>query len=219
MQSLKIEAAPREVGKKATKAVRRAGNVPCILYGHGVEPVAVQVPEPELRPLIYTSEMHVLSIDVDGTAYDCIMKEVDFHPVTDRVRHADLQVLKKGEMVTLMVPVQYHGTPVGQKEGGDTQFLTHEVEIRCLPKDIPSHIDVDIAELTIGDSIHIGDLNVEGVEFGGADDTTIVTVVPPRLVALPEEEEEAALALEGEEGEAAEGEEDESADESDEEEG
>ena len=205
MDAITIDAQDREVGKKATRSVRLAGNVPCILYGHHTDPVAFQVPELELKQLIYTSETHVVNISLGGKKYNCIMKTADFHPVTDRTIHADFQVLEKGERITLTIPVQFHGTPIGQKEGGDTQIVLHELEARCLPANIPSHVDVDISELAIGDAIHIGDIEMEGVEWLGRETQTVVTVVPPRVLEVEEEAElalaEAELAAEGEEGE------------------
>ena len=206
MDVLTIEAKRREPGKKAARAARRAGEVPCVLYGPQIESVSFQVPEITLKPLIFTSETHRVRIKVDGKKWDCILKHIDFHPLSDTPAHVDFQVLVKGTKVTMMVPVQYHGVPVGQVEdGGDTQVIAHELEVTCLPDNIPSHIDVDVTQLRIGDSIHIGDLSVEGVEFTGSADRTIVTVVAPRVVeeVLPAEEE---LAEGGEEaaGEAEE---------------
>lgn len=191
MEAITIKADTRAVGTKAARAVRRDGNVPCVLYGHHVEPVAFQVPELALKPLIYTAELHVVHLEVEGQAWDCVMKDIVFHPITDRPIHADFQALQRGELVTLTVPVQFHGTPQGQKEGGDTQYIVHELEVRCLPKDIPSHIDVEVGHLNIGDAIHVGDLSVENLEFVASNDRTVVTVVPPRggLGALDEEEE------------------------------
>ena len=199
MEAIILEAQERGVGKKAARSVRRAGNVPCILYGHHAEPVAFQVPEASLKHLIYTTETHIVNVKLDGNEWNCILKEADLHPVTDRPIHADFLVLEEGEMVTLIVPVRFHGTPVGQKEGGNTQVVLHELEVRCLPKDIPSHIDVDISELTIGDAIHIADLSVEGAELLGRPEQTVVTVVPPRAIEVEEEPElEVLLDEEGE---------------------
>lgn len=180
MDTITITAAPREAGKKGAKAVRRAGNVPCVLYGPHVEPVVFQVPELALKPLVYTAEMHVVKIQLDGKSWEAVVKAVDFHPVTDRPIHADFVALTRGEAITIAVPVQFQGTPVGQREGGDTQLLAHELSVRCLPKDIPSHITVDIANLQIGESIHVRDLNVPNVEFLDSPDKAIVSVVPPR---------------------------------------
>lgn len=199
MEALTLEGQERGVGKKAARAVRRSGNVPCVLYGHHADPVAFQLPEASLKQLIYTTETHVVNIKLDGEEWSCIMKDADLHPITDRPIHADFLVLSEGEMVTLIVPIRFHGTPIGQKEGGNTQVILHELEVRCLPQDIPSHIDVDVSELTIGDAIHLEEIAAEGVELLGRPDQTVVTVVPPRAIEV-EEEPEAAVELD-EEGE------------------
>lgn len=210
MNVITIEAQGREPGKKAARAARRAGLVPCVLYGPRVDPVSFQVPALTLKPLIFTSETHRLAIKVDGRSWDCVLKHIDFEPLSDTPLHADFQVLVKGTKLTMMVPVQYHGTPVGQvEEGGDTQTIAHELEVICLPDNIPSHIEVDITHLRIGDAIHIRDLEVEGVEFTGSADQTIVTVVAPRVVEEAVVEEEDVAEEEGaedaeEEGETAE---------------
>ena len=213
MEAITLDAQERGVGKKAARAVRRAGNVPCVLYGHHTDAQSFQLPEASLKQLIYTTETHVVGLKLDGKEYSCILKDADLHPVTDRPIHADFLVLEAGEKVSLVVPIRFEGTPVGQKEGGNTQIILHELEVRCLPKDIPSHIDVDIAELTIGDAIHIEDLEVEGLELLGRAEQTVVTVVAPRTLEVEEEDEpEVALDEEGrpilpedaEEGEEAE---------------
>lgn len=198
MEAITIEAQEREVGKKAARSVRRAGNVPCVLYGHHTAPVTFQVPEMQLNKLVYTTEAHIVEIRLDSAKFSCIMKEADFHPVTDRAIHADFQVLEKGEKITLTIPIKLHGTPIGQKEGGDTQVVLHEVEVRCFPANIPSHIDLDISELNIGDSIHIENLVTEGIELLGQPTQTVVTVVPPRVLEAEEEEDEVVLDEHGE---------------------
>jgi large subunit ribosomal protein L25 len=204
MDTMTLQGEARETGTRSARAVRREGNVPCILYGHHDEPIAFKVPELELHPLIYTDETHVVTVSVGDKTFDCIMKEVEFHPVTDRPIHADFQILTAGETITMTVPIQYHGTPVGQTEGGDTQVILNELTIKCLPKDIPGHIDVDITHLQIGDSIHVSDLDAEEYEVLNPDRQTLVTVVPPRLVEEETEEDELleADAELGEEGEA-----------------
>jgi len=190
MDVITLEAQPRETGTKAARAVRREGNVPCVLYGHHVEPVAFQEPELTLRPLVYTDELHQVQVALNGDAWHCIIKSVDFHPIEDQPIHVDFQVLKAGEKVTVTVPIQYRGTPIGQKDGGIPRTVLTEVEVACLPKDIPSHIEVDISHLAIGDTIHIGDLDMPQFEFHASPGQTVATVTPPRSIVLPEEEEE-----------------------------
>lgn len=187
--------------------------MPGVVYGHHTEPAAFQVPVLALRPLIYSAEMRIVDLKIEGKQYNCIMKAVEFHPVTDTPIHVDFQVLERGERLTLTIPVQYHGTPAGQKEGGDTQIIVHELEVSCLPQDIVSHIDVEIGHLQIGDAIHVSDLELEGLDVYLPPQQTLVTIVPPRVLEV-EEEEAAALELaEGEEVPTAEGEEGESEDE------
>ncbi|GIV58701.1 MAG: hypothetical protein KatS3mg042_1614 [Rhodothermaceae bacterium] len=196
MDTITLEAKPRAVGSKQARALRQQGEVPCILYGHNVEPMAFSVHELALRPLIHTDEFHQVEVKVDGKTWKCILKAVDFHPVTDRPVHADFQVLKAGEKVTVTVPFQFQGTPRGQKDGGIPRAVLNEVEIVCLPKDIPSHIDVDVSNLEIGDVLHISDLNIPGIEFHAAPEQTVYIVTAPRGGMVAEADEEA------EEGEA-----------------
>jgi large subunit ribosomal protein L25 len=215
MDVITLAAKPRTPGKGPARAARREKEVPCVLYGHGVEPVVFQVPEPSLHPLIYTNEFHRVQIKIGRkAAMDCVLKHVDFHPVSDRPMHADFQILKTGEEITLTVPVRYTGTAVGQRDGGRTQAFHHELEITCMPKDIPDHIEVDISALAIGDTVHLSAVTMEGVTFSAAPDTLLFSVVAPRIeveeVAPVEGEEAAVLGEAGEEGEEekAEGDED-----------
>lgn len=193
MDVITLEAGTRKVGKGGARAVRREGNVPCVLYGHHVEPVAFHVPELSLKPLIYTTETHLVKISLGKDAWECIVKDIDFHPVTDRPIHADFQVLQEGEPITLIVPVRYVGVAKGQTAGGRVNHLVHELEVTCLPKDIPSQIDVDVTDVGIGDAIHVRDLNLEELTINAPAELTLVNVKVKRGV---EEEVE-----EGEEGE------------------
>ncbi|MFB3132704.1 MAG: 50S ribosomal protein L25 [Rhodothermales bacterium] len=195
MDVITLEAQPREVGRKTARATRRAGNVPCILYGHRIEPVAFQVSEKSLNPLIYTQETHLITVNLDSNSWKCVVKDIAFHPITDRPMHADFQVLQEEEQVTLSVPVRYLGTAIGHTQGGRLSFMLHELEVSCLPKDIPSYIDVDITEVGIGDAIHVGELEIENVDIHAPADQVLMTVIKPRVVV-----EEVALDEEGEEG-------------------
>ncbi|MFQ5571617.1 MAG: 50S ribosomal protein L25 [Rhodothermales bacterium] len=207
MDVITLQVGTRGVGRAAARAVRREGNVPCVLYGHHVEPVAFQVSEKSLKPLIYTHETHLVKIDLDGDSWECIVKDIAFHPVTDRPLHADFQVLQAGEKITLSIPVRYLGTSIGEAHGGRTSNLVNELEVSCLPKDIPSHIDVDVSDVDIGDSIHVGELHLESIEIHAPSDQILFTVLKPRAVEV-EVDDTLEPMPEGEaEEEAAEGEE------------
>ncbi len=188
MVTITIEAQPRETGKRVARAIRRQGWVPCILYGHHVEPIPFQIPESKLWPLIYTTETHLVKLQINGKTWDCILKDVEFHPVTDRPIHADFQVLQQTEKITVTVPVRIVGTSVGVQRGGVLQLVTHELEVTCLPKDIPSHIDIDVTNLDIGDAVHVGDLQFEGLKFEDAPDQTVVVIAAPQVGGVEEEE-------------------------------
>lgn len=208
MEFTTLEATSRETGKRAAKDARLQGKVPCVLYGHHVDPLAFQMNAKYLEKLVRSQETPLVKIDMEGNSWDCILKDVAFHPVHDNVMHADFQVLQAGEKINLSVPFRFEGTPVGQVDGGNTQFVLTEVEISCFPKNIPSHLTVDISELQIGDSIHLGDLEYEDIEFQANDSQTVVMVHAPRIIATPEDEElEGEEGAEEEEGEAAEEEE------------
>ncbi len=194
MEVIKLDALIRETGKRASKSLRNEEKVPCVLYGEGMDPVHFQVPRLDLRPLIYTNQMHTVAISADGKSYDCIVRDLDFHPVSDHPIHVDFQLLQAGKVVRVTVPFHFDGTPIGQMEGGDTIVVLNETEIECLPKDIPNFLSVNVEELQIGDTIHISDLEFEGISILAPDRQTVVSVTG----GAPEEEEE--VLEEGEEG-------------------
>jgi len=194
MESIILNASSRDLGKKAVKAVRRRGNVPCVLYGHDLDPVHFEVPVLSLRPLLYTHETHTVEVRMDGKTWSCILRAVAYNPVTDAPAHADFQLLRQGEKIRITVPIQLHGIPAGQMEGGVTQVVLTELEVECLPKDIPGHIDLDIAHLVIGDTLHVSDLHLENLDVLTPLSQTIVTVAG----AAPEIEEAVAEIPEGE---------------------
>ncbi len=204
MNIVEISATTRDTGKGAARSLRRNDKIPVVLYGPNQEPRSLAIEEADVLPLVFTNETSLVRLASNGDQWECILKDIDFHPVTDRPLHADFLALTEGEELTLSVPLRFQGTPIGQTEGGYTQFLFNELEIRCVPKDIPSALEVDISELEIGDAVHIEDIEVEGVTFTDAPERTVVTVVPPRELEVEEEEVSTLL---DEEGEPIEGEE------------
>jgi large subunit ribosomal protein L25 len=193
MEKSILEAEVRETGsKQASKLVRNNGKVPGVYYSKHDSPIHLAVSEKAINPLVYTAETHLISLRVDGKELDCVIKDIQFDPLTDKVVHFDLIGLTSGETFQLEVPVQLHGTPVGIKEGGIIQHLIHKLEIECLPKDIPQHIDINITELKIGDAIHVKDLNIENITFLNPEDSVIVSVIHPKVEKEPVEGEEIA---------------------------
>ncbi len=183
MESIILKASKRKVDSKAEKTtIRNSGRVPGIYYIKKHDSIPLSVTEKEIKPLVFTSETHIISLRIDeDEERECIIKDVQFDPVTDRVIHFDLLGLTKGETFQLEVPVQLRGNPVGVKEGGIIQQVIHKLEIECLPKDIPQHIDIDITNLKMGDAIHVKDLNLENITFITQKSAVIVAITHPKV--------------------------------------
>lgn len=208
MDSIQLEASRRETGSSASKKIRKEGFVPCVLYGHDVDPVHFKIKETDLHPIIYTKELFQVEVELNGDSWECILKDLDYHPVTDHPIHVDFQVLHPDRPIKVSVPVTVEGVSEGQDRGGELVQLFTEVDLKALPEDIPSQITVNVEELDIGDSIHVDDLEVPGAEILLDGGQTVVSVVGGRLeiVGMPAEEPEVEEA-ELEEGELPEGEE------------
>lgn len=189
-----------EFKKSLSGENRKKGLIPGVFYGHGVSSLPVLATEAAMRPLIYTSESRVINLSIEGEDknYSCILKDVQYDPLKTRPIHFDLLALKAGEKIDLEVNVILKGNAVGVKDGGILQHTLHKLEIECLPQNIPPQIEIDITNLSIGDSVKAGDIIIEGVEVLNDSNASVVSVVPPVLEKEPEtaeapaEEEKAA---------------------------
>jgi len=168
--------------KSSRNALRRNGKVPGIFYSKQIEPISIEVSEKSIKPLVFTTETHLISLKVDDNQeFECIIKDVQFDPVTDKIVHFDLVGLVSGETIQLEVPILYIGNPVGVRDGGILQQSLHKLEIECLPKDIPQNFEINISDLKLGDSIHVSDLNFENVNILNLKDTVVVAVGHPKV--------------------------------------
>jgi len=201
MQSITLPTQPRETGKKAAKAVRREGLVPCVLYGRTTEPVHFSVETLALRPLIFTTETRTVDMTVAGEDYNAIVKDITFHPVSERPTHVDFLALTAGEALTMTVPIQLEGDAPGVKAGGLISQPLFELTIRSLPKNIPGHVSIDVSHLQLGESLHVDNILLgDEIEVLTDPHRTVVTIVAPRAVV--EETEDDVLDAEGVEGDA-----------------
>jgi len=182
MQEITLSAKKRELSTKgAVNQLRRDNNIPGIFYINGAQPITISVHENALRPFVYTSETHLAKLEIEGAgAYQAILKDVQFDPVTDKVIHFDLQGLTADQTLELQVPIMLEGQPIGVRDGGVIQHNLHKLDIEFLPKYIPDHIVVNIAQLKVGDSIHVRDLNLENVTIKNNPTVSIVAVMIPR---------------------------------------
>ncbi len=191
MEKVLLKAKLRSSISKASRSdIRKNGGVPGIFYSKHDKPIAIEVTEKSIKPLVFTSETHLISLELEGQEnHECVIKDIQFDPVTDRVVHFDLLGLTIGEKFQLEVPIQYHGSPVVVKEGGVLQQLMHKLEIECLPKDIPQRLDINIQNLKLGDAIHIKDLKFENITILNLEDSVVVAVTHPKVEkeATPEE--------------------------------
>jgi large subunit ribosomal protein L25 len=195
MEKVVIEANERKtINKRSRNSLRNEGRVPGVLYGSRIKPIPIDVTRAAIHPVVYTSKTHLLSLKLDGhEEYDCIIKDVQFDPVSDEVVHFDLIGLTRGEKIQLEVPIRLLGSAVGVKEGGLLQESMHKLNIECFPKDIPQSLEIDVTELSVGDTVHVADLNFENINILNPEDTIVVSVV------LPKVEKEVTPAEEGEE--------------------
>ncbi len=183
MSDIVLNATKRPTGKQAAKRLRREGLVPGIFYTPGAEPIAIAVKPLALRRLVYTTETHVVRLNIEGfsQSYDCILKAVAFDPVSDAITHFDLYGISADRETEFEVPVHLVGTPVGvHEQGGMLEQLIHKLTIVCKPADLPEHIEVDVSALRIGQSVHVGDLALPGISFRHPPEVAIAAVIAKR---------------------------------------
>ena len=203
MKSITINGSQREsVGKKATKALRNAGQVPCVLYG-GDKPVHFSAPELAFSKLVYTPNAHTVVINLDnGEVLNAVLQDIQFHPVTDRILHVDFYQLFEDKEIALNIPVNLVGNSKGVKNGGVLRRNNRKLRIKALPANLPDFIEIDITPLKIGDKVAVGDLPTGDYTFLQTD-TTVVCRVSTSRVAVEDVEDEEEEGAEG--AEAAEG--------------
>ncbi|MHA7865201.1 50S ribosomal protein L25/general stress protein Ctc [Flagellimonas marinaquae] len=205
MKSITIKGSQREsVGKVATKALRNAGKVPCVLYG-GDKPVHFSADEIAFKDLVYTPNAYTAVIELeDGQKFDAVLQDIQFHPVTDNILHVDFYQLFEDKPITMRIPVRLEGNSPGVRNGGRLLFRKRKLSIRALPALLPDFITVDISKLRIGQTIAVESILNDDYTFLHPDSTAIVQVKASRTSVDEELEDEDEEAVEGAEGEATE---------------
>ncbi|MCK9407684.1 MAG: 50S ribosomal protein L25 [Bacteroidetes bacterium] len=183
MSEVVLNATVRQETGKAANRLRKDDKIPGIYYSRGEENINVSATPLSMKPLIYTTNTHLISLKLDnGVSKICILRDVQFDPITDRPVHFDLQGIKENEELTVQIPVVLLGSPKGVKDGGTLQFIMHKVRVACLPKYIPEHIELNVAELGMNDSIHIRDIKIDNVKILDNESAAVVAVVPPTII-------------------------------------
>lgn len=203
MKSITINGSKREsVGKKATKALRNAGQVPCVLYG-GDQPVHFSAAELEFSKLVYTANAHTVVIALGDVSYNAVLQDIQFHPVTENILHIDFYQLFDNKEIAMDIPVILNGMPLGVRAGGVLRRNRRKLRIKALPTNLPDNIQIDISGLKIGDKVYVSELSNDAYNFLHSDNTVVCQVKQSRVtVELDDEEEEGEEGVEDAEGTA-----------------
>ena len=190
MKEINVTGQKREaLGKKASKTVRKDGLVPCNLYGLAEQdgkPVAKSfaIAMTELRKIIYTPHIYGINLNIDGESHTAILKEIQFHPVTDAVLHVDFLEVNDQKPITIGIPVKLTGLAQGVRDGGRMNLSIRKINVTAPYQVIPEHLDVDVTELKIGKSIKVGDLSYEGLELATSKAVVVCSIKMTRNAQL-----------------------------------
>ena len=189
-----------DLGKKASKLLRKEGLVPCNLYGEQKDengkPVAMSfaVPMTELRKVVYTPHIYVINLIIDGESHTAVMKELQFHPVTDALRHVDFYEVNDQKPLTIGIPVKLVGLAQGVRDGGRMNLSIRKINVTAPYQQIPEHLDVDVTALKIGKSIKVGELSFEGLEIATPKEVIVCSI---KMTRAAQQAAAAAAAAEG----------------------
>ena len=203
MSELTIEVQPREAtGKNANRRLRAAGLVPAVVYGGGKDAIPIQLDRAAFLGHMRSMEGHnpifLLKLGGTGKSRHAMIRDMQVDPVSRRVMHIDFQRILMTEKIRVSVDVELVGVPTGvRNEGGVLDFVTREIEIECLPSEIPTKFELDVTDLHMNQHLEVEDLEIpEGIEVLEDEDRVIIAVVPPKIVEVEEEEEEELLEAE-----------------------
>ena len=175
-----------DTGKKASKLLRKEGLIPCNIYGEkqgeNGAPVAMSFtcPMNELRKVIYTPHIYVVNLNIDGENHKAILKELQFHPVTDALLHVDFYEINENKPITIGIPVKLTGLAQGIRDGGRMNLSIRKINVTAKYQDIPETLDIDVTELRIGKSIKVGDLSFDGLEMATGKEVIVCSIKATR---------------------------------------
>ncbi len=176
MKSITIKGSEREsVGKKATKALRDAGMVPCVIYG-GSQPVHFAADERAFKNLVYTPNAHTVVVDLEGKTFNVILQDIQFDPVSDRINHIDFFQLNENKEIIMEVPVKITGTSPGVFLGGDLRLNQRRLKVKALPKNLPDYVEANISELQMGNKLYVTKLEAKNFKLMHPENTVVCQV-------------------------------------------
>ncbi|MEJ5265383.1 MAG: 50S ribosomal protein L25/general stress protein Ctc [Bacteroidales bacterium] len=170
-----------DLGKKASDELRKKDLVPCVLYGGG-ENIHFYTTVLALKNLVYTPHVYIVNLDVEGKKYQAVMREIQFHPVTDKILHIDFLQIFKDKPVVIDIPIKITGNSVGVKKGGKLKVAKRYLKIKALPKHLPDFLEINIEDLDVGQHIRVNKLNFENLTILNKPNELVVSVLTSRLV-------------------------------------
>lgn len=181
MKTFELSAHKRDgVGKKVAKELRKEGKVPAVMYG-GDEVTHLSLAETDLRNLIYTPDIFLIELDVDGKVRKCILQDIQFHPVSDRVLHVDFLEVFEDKPIVIEVPVTLDGFAVGVRAGGRLSLDMRKLRVRALYKDIPERLHINVTKLRLGQTIQVGQLSFDNLELLNSKNAVVAAVRATRV--------------------------------------
>jgi len=192
MRSLAIEGKTREeLGTKSAKQLRRDGMVPCVIYGGG-ENIHFYTDNRSFKELLYTPEALLVVINIDGKEVKCVVRDSQYHPVTEAIEHVDFYQLTEGKPVEVSVPINLVGNPRGVRNGGKLKFNLRRLTIRATEENLPGMVDLNVDELKIGMSLRVSDIPAAGFEIMGDPTRSVVAIQTSRNVVAEDVDEDDA---------------------------
>lgn len=187
MKEIEVKGQKRtDLGKRAAKAMRKEGLIPCNLYGEAKnadgapEALPIACPMSELRKIVYTPHIYVIKLVIDGEERTAILKELQFHPVTDALLHVDFYEVNDQKPITVGIPVKLNGLAQGVRDGGRMNLSIRKIDVTAKYQSIPEHLDIDVTAMTIGKSIKVGDLHFEGLEMATSKNVVVCSIKATR---------------------------------------
>jgi large subunit ribosomal protein L25 len=194
MKTVSMSGSPREsVGKKDAKLQRSEGRIPCVLYG-GKEQIKFVADEKSFHQIVFTPDSHFIKLTIDGISHDCVLKDIQYHPVSDTILHADFIEFEQDKPLTMSVPVSFTGNAPGLIKGGQLIKKFRKLNVRALPADMPEAVTIDISELDIDQKITIGEIVQEKFKILEKPERYIIAIRPTRVTATAEPGAEGAAA-------------------------
>ena len=196
MKTLEIKGTIRtELGKKGTKQIRKAGNVPCVIYG-SEKNIHFQLHENSFKDLVFTPDAHLVNLTLEDKEFRIILQDIQYHPVNDKIIHADFMEVSDTKPIIMNIPVKITGESAGVKAGGKLRLKKRNLKVKGFANNIPEFLPVDVTDVKIHQSVKVGELSYEKIELLDSKITTILTVATSRVVQKGEGE--AATAASGE---------------------